>query len=165
MLKRAIAAVSFVFIPLLGHAGEYMRTEYVTVQRPRQECWNEQVAVTSSNYGGAIIGGLAGGIIGNQVGGGNGRTVATAVGAATGALVGDRISGSPSTAYKTVRRCQTVYDQVQVPTVAPVRVVETVAPVRVVEKVYYAEPHEPYCHHGRGWHKGWYKKHHWHDED
>lgn len=95
-------------------------TEYQIVERPRQECWNEQVPVQAGGqgYGGAIIGGIAGGILGNQVGGGNGKTVATAVGAATGAVVGDRMAAqgsSQGTSYQTVQRCKTVVERVRVP--------------------------------------------------
>lgn len=111
--KVGIAAIAA--LPVIASA-----TDYQIVERPRQECWNEQVPVKSSShgYGGAIVGGLAGGIIGNQVGGGSGKTVATAVGAATGAVVGDRMSapsGSHGTSYQTVQRCRTVMEQVRVP--------------------------------------------------
>jgi uncharacterized protein YcfJ len=137
MLKKLLGAVAITALPLIGHA-----TEYVTVERPRQECWNEQVATRSSDYGGAIIGGVAGGILGNQVGGGNGKTVATAVGAATGAVVGDRMSGSST---QTVQRCRTVVEHQRVP---------------VAERVYYIEEH----HHDHG--KHWKHKHkHKHDHD
>jgi hypothetical protein len=110
-----ISIAASVALPMLAVA-----TDYQIVERPRQECWNEQVPVQSSShgYGGAIVGGLAGGILGNQVGGGNGKTVATAVGAATGAVVGDRMSapsGSHGTSYQTVQRCRTVVEQVRVP--------------------------------------------------
>ena len=107
---RKLFALAMLTLPLVAAA-----TEYQIVERPRQECWNEQVAVRGNGggYGGAIIGGVTGGLLGNQVGGGNGRTVATAVGAATGAVVGDRISsGQPG--YQTVQRCRTVYDQQRV---------------------------------------------------
>jgi uncharacterized protein YcfJ len=40
-------------------------TEYQTVERPRQECWNEQVPVQQrgDDAGAAIIGGIAGGLL------------------------------------------------------------------------------------------------------
>ena len=90
-LTKILAGVAFVLaIPLTASA-----TEYRTINHPRQECWNEQVAQPGAGgYGGAIVGGLTGGLLGNQIGRGNGRVAATAVGAATGAVVGDRISGS-----------------------------------------------------------------------
>lgn len=115
MLRKILSTGVLVAMPLMAAA-----TEYQIVERPRQECWNEQVAVQSGGQGvgGAIVGGIAGGIIGNQVGSGNGKTVATAVGAATGAVVGDRIAAQnaqPRTTYQTVQRCRTVMERVQVP--------------------------------------------------
>ena len=117
MLRKTLAICAILAAPLVATA-----TEYKTVERPRQECWNEQVPVQSGGQGyeGAIIGGIAGGILGNQVGGGNGKTVATAVGAATGAVVGDRMaaqSASQGTSHQTVQRCRTVMERVQVPIV------------------------------------------------
>lgn len=154
-----LSSVIFVLaVPLAASAAEYR-----TVQRPRQECWNEQVPVQASGqgYGGAIVGGLAGGILGNQVGKGNGRTIATAVGAMTGAVVGDRMS-SNGIPYQTVQRCRTVYDQVQVPIVRE-RVEIITPPVPVIEqRSYYLEQEEPrYREH---WNRGWHGHHH-HDDD
>lgn len=115
-MLRKLLSTCIVAMPLIAGA-----TEYQMVDRPRQECWNEQVPVQSSGnqgYGGAIIGGIAGGIIGNQVGSGSGKTVATAAGAATGAVIGDRMtakSASKGTSYQTVQRCRTVMERVRVP--------------------------------------------------
>src|SRR5689334_23070197 len=83
MLRKIISTCVVLAVPVVAAA-----TEYKTVERPRQECWNEQVAEQSGSQGigGAVVGGIAGGIIGNQIGSGNGKTVATAVGAATGAV-------------------------------------------------------------------------------
>lgn len=154
-MSRKIASTLFLLaLPLAASA-----TEYRIVDRPRQECWREQVPVQAANqgYGGAIVGGIAGGLLGNQVGGGNGKTIATAVGAMTGAMVGDRMSsGAPS--YQTVQRCRTVVDQVRIPIVQePVEVIEQ--PVPIIEQgVYYIEPEEHYRHH-RHW------KHREHDDD
>lgn len=88
-------------------------TEYQTIERPRQECWNEQVQVQQrgDDTGGAIIGGIAGGLLGNQVGRGNGRAAATAVGAITGAMVGERMSSQPGYYTQNVQRCRTVIDR------------------------------------------------------
>jgi uncharacterized protein YcfJ len=169
-----IAMVAGAFVALASPVAA-SATEYQTVERPRQECWNEQVPVQtrSGDYGGAIVGGIAGGILGNQVGGGNGRTVATAVGAMTGAVVGDRMSGGGvnTVSYQTVQRCRTVVDHVQVPVVyqrvevvrpVPVveRRVEVIRPVPVVEErhVYVVEDKHYYKHK----HK---HKHHHHDDD
>lgn len=108
LLRPLIASIILVSLPLVASA-----TEYRTVEHPRQECWNEQVAQQSpGNYGGAIVGGLTGGLLGNQIGRGNGRVAATAVGAATGAVVGDRLSGPGG--YSTVQRCRTVIDREQI---------------------------------------------------
>ena len=114
MLHKILSAC-VVAMPLVAGA-----TDYQIVERPRQECWNEQVPVQSSNQGigGAVVGGIAGGIIGNQVGGGNGKTVATAAGAATGAVIGDRMAAKnaqQTTSYQTVQRCRTVMERVRVP--------------------------------------------------
>jgi uncharacterized protein YcfJ len=143
MLKRVLGAIAIIAYPLAGHA-----TEYRIVERPRQECWNAQVPVRSSDYTGAVVGGIAGGILGNQVGGGNGKTVATAVGAATGAVIGDRMS-SDSTSYQTVQRCRTVVERQRVP---------------VAERVYYVEREE---HHYRHKDHKHHKRHgrHGHDHD
>ena len=128
-------------LPLVASA-----TEYRIVEKPRQQCWNEQVPVAAPNYGGAVLGGIAGGILGNQVGGGNGQVVATAVGAVTGALVGDRLSGGTQQSYRTVQQCRTVMEQVRVPVrYEPARVAVPVqvmpAPVMVVEQpAYYVAP-------------------------
>lgn len=135
MLNRVLGAIVLA-LPLSGFA-----TEYVIVERPRQECWNEQVATNerSSDYTGAVVGGVAGGIIGNQVGSGNGKTVATAVGAATGAVVGDRMANdSPS--YRIVKRCRTVMERQRVPVAE--RVVER-------ERVYYVKEKKPKHKHKR----------------
>ena len=113
MLRKIISTCVVLAVPVVTAA-----TEYKTVERPRQECWNEQVAEQSGSQGigGAVVGGIAGGIIGNQIGSGNGKTVATAVGAAAGAVVGDRIAAQGSAqGTRTVRRCRTVVDHVQVP--------------------------------------------------
>ena len=112
MSYKGLIAAALLAAPVLG-----MATEYRIVERPRQECWNEQVPVRAGgDPGGAIIGGIAGGLLGNQVGNGNGRVVATAVGAMTGAVVGDRMSAG-GVSYQTVQRCRSVMDQVREPVV------------------------------------------------
>lgn len=113
MLPKILYTCTFLAVPMMAAAAQYQNME-----RPHQECWNEQVPVQSSGQGlgGAIVGGIAGGILGNQIGSGNGKTVATAVGAATGAVVGDRMGGgggSSGTKYQTVQRCRTVVDHVE----------------------------------------------------
>ncbi|NEX60304.1 glycine zipper 2TM domain-containing protein [Noviherbaspirillum galbum] len=88
------------------------------VNRPRQECRTEYVAVqhqypAQRGVGGSIVGGVAGGLLGNQVGNGNGRTAATAAGAIVGAIVGDRMEntapgGGAVVEQQPVQRCYTV---------------------------------------------------------
>jgi uncharacterized protein YcfJ len=113
MFNKHLASMLLFSLPLIAAAAEYE-----VVERPRKECWNEQVPVQSGGqgYGGAIVGGIAGGVLGNQIGGGNGKTVATAVGAATGAVIGDRMEnqGAHPTSYQTVQRCRTVMETVRV---------------------------------------------------
>jgi uncharacterized protein YcfJ len=150
MIRKNLACIAVIALPMIASA-----TEYRTVERPRQQCWNEQVPVQSqgSGYGGAVIGGIAGGLLGNQVGGGNGKTVATAIGAATGAVAGDRIAGrnAPATQYQTVQRCKTVIDHVRVP------VVYEQAPVYEVAPVYQYREDQPKSRREH--------KHHGHDHD
>src|SRR6478736_2715955 len=134
MLKKSLLCVTAALaFPIAASA-----TQYQVVERPRQECWNEQVPAQTGtqDFGGAILGGLAGGILGNQVGHGNGRTAATAVGAVTGAMVGDRMANSRP-GYQTVQRCRTVVDHVRVAVPDP-------APVYVEPRPVYVEPEPVY---------------------
>jgi uncharacterized protein YcfJ len=162
MSKKILLCALTLALPLVAGA-----TEYRTVERPRQECWNEQVPVQTVGQigGGTILGGVAGGLLGNQVGGGNGRVVATAIGAVTGAMVGERMS-SNTPGYQTVQRCRTMIDYVQVPVVrqpAPIYV----QPVPVIEPpVYYVAPAEPVYYPGypgNRWHE--HHRHHHHEDD
>ena len=104
----------------------------IRVQRPRQECWDEQVydEYPVQGYRGAgapgpvkaagptIVGGLIGGLIGRQFGSGDGRDGMTLVGTLVGAAVaGDRArrrhyaQSYRSATYErrpvTVERCRT----------------------------------------------------------
>ena len=143
LFRILIGPVLLLSLPMVASA-----TEYRTVDHPRQECWNEQVAQPSNgNYGGAIVGGLTGGLLGNQVGRGNGRIAATAVGAATGAVVGDRLSGANG--YTTVQHCRTVVDREQI----------TVVP----EQTQYYRDGDYYRRHDKHYYK--HRKHHKHDHD
>jgi uncharacterized protein YcfJ len=185
MSSKIIAAFAVLAMPLVAFA-----TEYQTVERPRQECWNEQVAVQAAypNVGGAIVGGLAGGLLGNQIGNGNGRTLATALGAVTGAVVGDRMT-SYGPAYQNVKRCRTVYDQVQIPVMQPpVQYTPPVQymqppvqympqpvqylpqPVQIIEQqpAYYVVPGRSPRYYREPWDRGWHGRrqgHHDRDED
>lgn len=142
MKIKFISTIAVLVFPAVAFA-----TEYRTAERPRQECWNEQVRAQprGNDYGGAIVGGIAGGLLGNQVGRGNGRKVATAVGAMTGAMVGDRMTSSNGANFTTVRRCRTVVDRVQVPMYEEpvVQIVE--GPPQYVEQrsYFYARREEP----------------------
>ena len=100
-----------------------VQPQYENVTVPRNECTNQwvteqQPAVSSRNYGGLAVGGVAGALLGNQVGGGRGREAATALGAVLGAFTGDRVAnrdrGDRGDRYENVPRevttCQTVND-------------------------------------------------------
>ncbi len=146
--KNALTSILAGVVLLLAVPLSASATEYRTINHPRQECWNEQVAQPGSGgYGGAVIGGITGGLLGNQIGRGNGRVAATAVGAATGAVVGDRISGSPG--YSTVQRCRTVVDQ------------ERIAIVPERNYYYERDDDDRYKHHRKHRHH----KHHDDDDD
>lgn len=93
---------------------------YQQFNRPRQECWTEEITSTAPaphDYGGTILGGVAGAIIGSQVGKGSGRDAAIAIGAATGAVIGDQAGNkdAPDTVSKTrtERHCRNIDNWVQ----------------------------------------------------
>ena len=92
----------------------------VTTRTPYQECWDEQVPVSSNNNVGqdnvgALLGGVAGGILGHQVGGGSGKTAATVGGAIIGTLVGKNLSSGNQNynepRYQNQRKCVTKYEE------------------------------------------------------
>jgi len=120
-IPLALMAESIQFsdsIPVIKSEPVY---KVVTKRTPYQECWDEQVPVSSgaNNDGtiGALIGGVAGGILGHQVGGGSGKTAATVGGAIIGTLVGknlaDKGNNQPTTTYRTQRKCVTKYNETQ----------------------------------------------------
>ena len=90
--------------------------ETVRYREPREECYDEDVAVRERGggdpTGGTVVGAIVGGLIGNQVGSGSGRRAATAAGALIGGSVGhnvDRNNGGPDRVYRdTERRCRLV---------------------------------------------------------
>ncbi len=155
LIHAAAVATVTLIIAIPAQANNYSRTEFTTISQPRQVCWNEQVAVSGNNNGGALIGGIAGGIIGNQVGRGNGRVVATAIGAATGSIVGDRLSYGNRVNFQTVQRCKIVYDQVRVPVSVPV--VPNVVYVRERPYYEYDRPHRHHRHCNHGY-NGYYNR-------
>ena len=93
----------------------------VTKRTPYQECWDEQVPISSGSSDdgtvGALIGGVAGGILGHQVGGGSGKTAATVGGAIIGTLVGKNLASNgnsqATTTYQTQRKCVTKYNETE----------------------------------------------------
>ena len=89
---------------------------YVTVSRPRQECWDEVVRQSASPYGVAgptIAGGIVGAAIGRQFGSGNDRDMLTLLGAAAGSAVAhERAVWNQGTRDVAVQRCQTVNERV-----------------------------------------------------
>jgi uncharacterized protein YcfJ len=92
---------------------------YVTVNRPREECWNE-VERRPTGFGAAgqtAAGGVIGAAIGRQFGGGSGKDALTLIGAAAGAAIAhERAIRNGANDYATrdveVQRCQVVNDRV-----------------------------------------------------
>lgn len=66
----------------------------VRVDRPRQECWQEEVVhreSASRSKTPMVVGGIIGGALGNQFGKGRGKDVATVAGVLLGASIGNDI--------------------------------------------------------------------------
>lgn len=107
-----------------GRPGDYVYAKvvdvqpivrYVTVNRPRQECWDEVVYSEPRRgvAGPALAGGIIGGAIGRQFGGGSGRDALTVAGALAGsAIAADRAArnraGSGPARATSVERCQVI---------------------------------------------------------
>jgi uncharacterized protein YcfJ len=92
---------------------------YVTVNRPREECWNEIVREPARPYGTVgptIAGGVVGAAIGRQFGSGNDRDALTVLGAVAGSMVANRRAGR-NQGYATrdvaVERCQVVHERMR----------------------------------------------------
>jgi uncharacterized protein YcfJ len=91
----------------------------VTVQRPRQECWEELVYQRSPRppaAGHAIAGAIVGAAIGRQFGSGSGRDAATVAGAVAGSAVASqraqRLAAGQGQVYAVpVERCQVVQER------------------------------------------------------
>jgi uncharacterized protein YcfJ len=93
----------------------------VRVTTPRQECWEEEVAITnrsdnhyrSGNGGGVIVGGLIGGAIGHSVGHRKrNKQVGTLVGAVLGATIGSAYASQRNAVQRTIytieERCEVI---------------------------------------------------------
>lgn len=66
----------------------------VQVERPRQECWQEDVVHRDPGHRSAtplVVGGILGGAVGHQIGKGRGRDIATVAGAILGASIGNDV--------------------------------------------------------------------------
>ncbi len=90
---------------------------YVTVERPRQECWNEVVSEPARPYGTVgptLAGGIVGAAIGRQFGSGSGRDALTLLGAGVGAAVANqRAERNQAYVDVPVQQCRTVGDRVR----------------------------------------------------
>jgi uncharacterized protein YcfJ len=92
---------------------------YVTVDRPREQCWNEVVrepAPSARVVGATAAGTIIGGAIGHQFGSGNDRDALTVLGAVAGGAVAHQRAvarqGGYATRDVTVQRCEMVNDRV-----------------------------------------------------
>ena len=113
----------------------------VQVERPRRECWEEEVYEEVSagpahrplgQAGPTIAGGILGGVIGHQFGGGSGKDAMTALGALMGAAIASdraqRRAGYSTTREVrpvTVERCQTTTERFEEERVEGYRVTYT----------------------------------------
>jgi uncharacterized protein YcfJ len=90
---------------------------YVTVNRPREQCWNEVVREPVHPYGVAGVtaaGSIVGAAIGRQFGSGNDRDALTVLGAVAGGTVAhQRAVRNQSTRDVTMQRCEVVNDRVR----------------------------------------------------
>jgi uncharacterized protein YcfJ len=91
---------------------------YVTVNRPREECWDEVVRERVRPYGVAgptAAGSIIGAAIGRQFGSGNDRDTLTVAGAVAGGIVARNRAlrnGGGATRDVAVQRCEVVNDHV-----------------------------------------------------
>src|SRR5262245_32813776 len=94
---------------------------YVTVDRPREQCWNEIVAEPVRPFGVAgptAAGAIVGAAIGRQFGSGNDRDALTVLGAVAGGTVAHQRAirnGAGATRDVTVPRCEVANDRVTEP--------------------------------------------------
>ena len=91
---------------------------HVTVNRPREQCWNEVVHEPIRPYGVAgptASGTIIGAAIGHQFGDGSGQDAMTVLGAVAGGAVAHQRAvrnGAGATRAVTVQRCEVVNDRV-----------------------------------------------------
>jgi uncharacterized protein YcfJ len=91
---------------------------YVTVDRPREQCWNEVVREPVRPFGVAgptAAGAIVGAAIGRQFGSGNDRDALTVLGAVAGGTVAHQRAvrnGAAATRDVSVQRCEVVNDRV-----------------------------------------------------
>ena len=92
---------------------------YVTVDRPREQCWDEIVREPVRPYGVAgttAAGSIVGAAIGRQFGSGNDRDALTVLGAVAGGVVARNHAlrnGAGATRDVAVQRCEVVSDRVR----------------------------------------------------
>jgi uncharacterized protein YcfJ len=91
---------------------------YVTVDRPREQCWNEVVREPVRPFGVAgqtAAGSIVGAAVGRQFGSGNDRDTLTVLGAIAGGAVAHRravVNQGYATRDVAVQRCEVVHDRV-----------------------------------------------------
>ena len=91
---------------------------HVTVDRPREQCWNEVVREPVRSFGVAgptAAGAIVGAAIGRQFGSGNDRDALTVLGAVAGGTVAHQRAvrnGAAATRDVSVQRCEVVNDRV-----------------------------------------------------
>jgi uncharacterized protein YcfJ len=91
---------------------------YVTVSRPREQCWNEVVREPVRPYGVAgptAAGTIIGAAIGRQFGSGNDRDALTVLGAVAGGAVAHQRAvrnGGAATRDVVAQRCEVINDRV-----------------------------------------------------
>lgn len=91
---------------------------HVTVNRPREQCWNEVVREPVRPFGVAgqtAAGSIVGAAIGRQFGSGNDRDTLTVLGAIAGGAVAHRravVNQGYATRDVNVQRCEVVHDRV-----------------------------------------------------
>jgi uncharacterized protein YcfJ len=91
---------------------------YVTVNRPREQCWDEIVREPVRPYGvvgPTVAGSIVGAAIGRQFGSGNDRDALTVIGAVAGGAVAHQRAvrnGAGASREVAVQRCEVVNDRI-----------------------------------------------------